>query len=563
MPVSEDHQPPPGQDEERTGPARKSGRRFWGVLLAAIGLLLVLGLLFLAGYLPRRERQRQIEAAAQREADALPAVNVMQVRRAPPIAYVLLPGSTSPLTEAYLYARATGYIRSRYADIGDRVRAGQLLAEIDAPDLDAQVAQARATLAQSERELSQAEASLQNSIATEELGRVTWERYRVLVSHGAVSRQDADQQLTTYRQASANVLLQQAAVKTAQENIRANRANLERLLALQDFKNVRAPFDGVITSRNFDIGAYINVAGGSSGMSQTPLGGTQAAGALGNAGSTGTPATTATPPTSPSTGAGSAANSELFRMAQIRTLRILINVPQINAPGIRVGQPASVTTQEFLGKTFAGKVTRTSNSLDPTARTLLAEVQVSNPQLLLLPGMYAHVQFGDVRSSPPLIVPGEAVIANANGLQVAILVDLTSQDRERITRERRQLQDQNPRQEQSADRQQPGQDYVNAKRIQIRRVQVGRDYGQQIEIIAGLEGWEYVVVNPGDDVREGVIVTPHSAPIVARATATGGGGASQQPGGISAPSPPTPAQGGQERANSGGSRRPKGRGGGK
>ena len=140
-----------------------------------------------------------MEAAARDQAESLPAVNITRVRRSPPFTGLLLPGTIAPLTEAYLYARATGYIKKRYADIGDRVHEGQVLAEIDAPDLDLEVAQARAMLAQSEQQLAQSKASLENAQAQEELARVTWERYRVLVQHGAVSRQDADQQLANYR----------------------------------------------------------------------------------------------------------------------------------------------------------------------------------------------------------------------------------------------------------------------------------------------------------------------------------------------------------------------------
>jgi multidrug efflux pump subunit AcrA (membrane-fusion protein) len=261
-------------------------------------------------------------------------------------------------------------------------------------------------------------------------------------------------------------------------------------MSLQEFKFVRAPFAGVITSRNFDIGAFIN-AGGGSGGATAGMGGTQTAGAAGNSGASGNPTSGGTSLTSPSSGSGSGSGAELFRVAQIGTVRVLVNVPQSNAPGIRPGQPATVTVQEYDGRKFEGTVTRTSSALDQTSRTLLTEVQVGNPNLLLLPGMYAQVQFGDVRSAPPLLVPGDAVIPSPSGLSVAVLADPTVEDR-------KHLEDQ-------------GHQVANSRRVHLKRVQVGRDYGSEIEVVAGLEGWERVIVNPGDEVREGALVTPHGS----------------------------------------------------
>ena len=262
---------PPGRPR---GPSR---RKIF--LLVGLGILLLI-VLFLIGYIPRRHREKLVEAAARYQAESLPIVNVTPVKRSSPVTGLLLPGTITPLTEAYLYARATGYVRKRYADIGDRVHAGEVLADIDAPDLDQQVAQARAAVAQSEQQLAQAKASLENAQAQEELARVTWERYRVLVQHGAVSRQDADQQLANYKSQTANVHLEEAAIRTNEENVRANRANLEREIALQSFEKVRAPFDGVITARNFDVGALVSGSGASMGISSTPLGERRPAGLL-------------------------------------------------------------------------------------------------------------------------------------------------------------------------------------------------------------------------------------------------------------------------------------------
>lgn len=512
------------------------------ILLAGAGLLLLI-LIFLIGYLPRRHREKLVEAAARNRAESLPMVNVTPVKRSPPMTGLLLPGTIAPLTEAYLYARATGYIKKRYADIGDRVREGQVLAEIDAPDLDQEVAQARAAVAQSEQQLAQSKASLENAQAQEELARVTWERYRILVQHGAVSRQDADQQFANYRSQTANVHLQEAAIHTSEENVRANRANLDREIALQSFEKIRAPFNGVITARNFDVGALVSAGGGSMGLSTTPLGGTQSSGATGNAGASGansSPQAANTSPTAPGIGS----TGELFRVAQIGTVRILINVPQVNASSIRDGQPASVYVLQFSKSVFPGKVTRTARSLDETARTLVTEVDVANPQYLLLPGMYAQIQFTDRLVEPPLLVPGDSIMATADGLEVGILLDPTPEQRQKL-QEREQQAKKDRAKDSSQKEAQGGQPQADqVKRVHIQKIEVGRDYGLQTEVTGGLEGWEYVVTNPGDAVEENALVIPQAAPAIA-----GEGGSQRRspsdthPSGIGAPSMAAPTQG--------------------
>jgi multidrug efflux pump subunit AcrA (membrane-fusion protein) len=514
-------QPPPGRPVAR--------RHRWRVALAAVTALLVLGLIFVLGYIPRRKREQAAAAAAQREANRIPVVPFTVVQRSPAVATLLLPGNITPLTEAYIYARATGYVRRRFADIGDRVHQGQLLAEIDAPDLDAQVAQARALLLQSEKQLDQTRAALENSRAQEDLARVTWERYRALVEDGAVSRQDADTQSANYRVSQANMRLQEAAVRTAEQNVNANRANLDHILALQNFERVVAPFDGVITARNFDVGAFITVAGSTAGQSGTPNGGTQTVGQLGVGGSNGAPPSPAIAPTSPtSTGAPTTGSgSELYREAQIAVLRILINVPQDNAATVGPGQSATVYVQEYVNRPFPGKVTRTSRSLDQTVRTLLTEVDVQNPQLLLLPGMYAQVEFAAQRRSPPLLIPGDAVRAEANGLLVGVLQPLTSEDRARLQQQNRSESE-----------------IQQAMRINIQTVQVGRDYGTAIEITDGLKAGDQIVTNPGDMVRPGAIVLPQAAPsVVGEGVPQRNTENARHPGGIGSPSMVAPTGG--------------------
>jgi multidrug efflux pump subunit AcrA (membrane-fusion protein) len=520
----------PPAEQQRLLPGRRVARRHpWRILLAAAALLLLGVIIFFLGYIPRQKRERAAAAAAQREANRIPVVQTTVVERSPAVATLLLPGNITPVTEAYIYARATGYVRRRYVDIGDRVHEGQLLAEIDAPDLDAQVLQARALLAQAEKQLDQAHAALENAAAQVELARVTWERYRVLVRDGAVSRQDADTESANYRVAQANVSLQEASVRTAEQNVNANRANLEHLLALQNFKRVVAPFTGVITARNFDIGAYITTSGTTAGQSGVPNGGTQTVGQLGIGGSNGQPPSPAIAPTSPtSTGAPTAGSgSEMFREAQISVLRILINVPQDNAATVRPGQSASVWVQEYVNRPFPGKVTRTSSSLDQTVRTLLTEVDVPNPQSLLLPGMYAQVEFLAHRNSPPLLIPGDAVRAEANGLLVGVLQPLTPQDRARLQQQNRSESE-----------------IQQARRIHTQTVQVGRDYGTAIDITYGLRAGDHIVTNPGDMVREDAIVIPQAAPRIA------GEGVPQtrtenalHPGGIGSPSMIAPTGG--------------------
>jgi multidrug efflux pump subunit AcrA (membrane-fusion protein) len=212
----------------------------------------------------------------------------------------------------------------------------------------------------------------------------------------------------------------------------------------------------------------------------------------------------------------------MFRIAQIGRLRVLINVPQESSESVHPGLAADLYVLQFQ-RSFPGKVTRTSESLDQTSRTLLTEVQVANPQSLLLPGMYVQVQFAAKRVNPPLLIPGDSVMALPNGLTVAVLENLRPEDRRRL--------------QQSAD---------DVRRIHMKLVQVGRDYGLQIEVISGLEGWEYVVVNPGD-LQEGSLVVPRSAPPIAgQGLPERRGQTDRQPAGIGSPSMVAPMQGGRK-----------------
>jgi RND family efflux transporter MFP subunit len=193
----------------------------------------------------------------------------------------------------------------------------------------------------------------------------------------------------------------------------------------------------------------------------------------------------------PSTGTQ---GGELYRIAQIGVLRVLINVPESDAPGIRTGAPAVVLVQAFPNRKFAGRITRTANAVDISSRTMLTEVQVQNPDLILLPGMFVQVQLFKTRAEPPLLIPGDCVIATAKGLRVAVLEDIQLHDSQRATGR-------------------PGRAYPpQAKQVHLQEIQVGRDYGQEIEVISGLQGWEHVVLNPGDEIEEGAVVQPVAGP---------------------------------------------------
>jgi multidrug efflux pump subunit AcrA (membrane-fusion protein) len=421
-------------------PTFQAKRTPWGrFVLLTLGVLAFMAVLFVAGYLPRAAREKGIRAEAHAEETNIPIVNVATIKKSPPTSELLLPGSMIPVTEAYIFARSSGYVKKRYVDIGDRVEAGQLLADIYAPDVDQQVLQARAALSQARANLNQTQAALDQAKAQERLTKVTLDRWTVLVAKGVLAKQEGDQKQADFDNASAVVHVAEANIRAAQDNVTASEANLSRLQVSQGYNQVKAPFAGIITSRSVDEGSFISATGAGQG---TPM-----------VGSTGSP--------SPN-------GSELFREAQVGTLRILVNVPQAYAASIHVGIPATVILQENPRRKYTGKVTRTANSIDQSTRTLLTEVQVVNRDGSLMPGMYANIQFIGERVDPPLLAPGDSLVTRSNGTQLAVVG--------------------------------PG------NKIHYQLVQIGRDYGNEIEITSGLQGGESVVINPSDDVREGAEV---------------------------------------------------------
>jgi multidrug efflux pump subunit AcrA (membrane-fusion protein) len=433
----------------------------WGKALAVVAILGAAAAVYFLGYLPRERMTKQLDAAAAMRRITPPLVNAAIVKRAAPSTQLLLPGNITPITEAYIYARAAGYLKQRYVDIGDHVRAGEKLADIEAPDLDQQVSQAQAALAQAEGQLGQAQATLDQLTATRDLAEVTWQRYKILTADGAVSRQDGDNQSTSAKTAAANVVAQQKTVRATEEYVRASQATLERLRTLQGYERITAPFDGIITARNVDVGALISATGSTLGPARS------------NA---------AAPSDVPSGG-------EIFRLAEIGRLRILIAVPQTNAPGVRVGQSATVTVQQIPNLSFKGKVTRTSSSLDAQSRTLLTEVDLENPKGVLLPGMYAMVSFVTDRIDPPFLVPDAALVVRSSGTVMAVLQPLTRDEQEKARAE--------------------GIDaatLARVKRVHFQAVEPGRDYGIELEILGGLKVGDEVVVDPSDAVQEGAMV---------------------------------------------------------
>jgi multidrug efflux pump subunit AcrA (membrane-fusion protein) len=432
------------------------------VMAGAVLVTLIIAGAWLGGYLPHKNQEAAAAAAANDEKNAIPVVTTAVVHKAPADIDLLLPGSMSSVSEASIFARAAGYVSKRYVDIGDHVKSGQLLAEIVAPDLDQQVAQARAQVAQAEQQLGMARAALIQDEAQRDLADATLKRYEGLVKDGAVAQQDYETQVSNAKSAVALVTAQQANINAAQQNVNQAQANLERVIALQEFKNVRAPLDGVVTARNVDVGYLISSSGGSLGAS---------------------------PSTQPGAAVNAANGNEMFRVSQLDKLRIYVSVPQSAASSIRVGMPAAILVSELPGAEFPGNVTRTSSILDSNSRTMLTEVVLSSQGGKLLSGMYATVRFRNHRDQPPLLVRGDALIANASGISAAVLQDAGRGN--------------------------------GLKKVHIQRVQVGRDYGTEAEINAGLKAGDIAVVNPGDEVIEGAIVT------AAKAGATAPSGASR------------------------------------
>jgi len=346
----------PGEGNHRPAPASPRRRGIRGGLGRAIAGG-VLAAILLTGIVPRVAQRHRLTAAATAVASTVPTVSVTTVMHDTSPSSVSLPGAVTAVQTAAIYARTSGYVRRRLVDIGTRVRAGQLLADIDAPDLDQQVAQARGVVAQTR--------------AAQELAQANLVRWRALAVDSAVTAQEVDQM--------------QAAFNEAVANSNSAEANLQRLVQLQAYERVVAPFAGVITARNVDPGALVGPAGG---VSET------------------LPA-----------GNGSTPGS-LFTLAQTDTLSVYVTVPEDYSAAVAIGKPAVVMVPALPGDTLRGRVARTAGSLDATARTLLTEVRVANPKGVVLPGMYAQVQLTLGAGTPPLRVPATALVIRDGPPQV-------------------------------------------------------------------------------------------------------------------------------------------------
>jgi len=382
-------------------------RRSW---IIACAILLVFAGIFAYGIVSRLRHAATVRAETTQM--SLPSVSVATPERSALLQEIVLPGNVQPFTSAPIYARTNGYLKTWYADIGARVKKGQLLAVIETPEVDQQLQQSRSNLATSEANLK--------------LSEITKNRYQGLLATHAVAQQDVDNAVGTY---NANKSI-----------VDANQANVNQLETLQSFEKVYAPFDGIITARNTDVGQLISA--GNSGNVKT----------------------------------------DLFHVSQPGKLRVYVNVPEQYSQAATPGLTAELTLAEFPGRTFQGKLIRTSDSINYTTRTLIAEIDVDNPTGELLSGAYTQVHLKVPGQPSSYMVPVSALIFRSHGLQVAV---------------------------------------VENGAALLRPVTPGRDYGEDIEIVSGLQAGDTVIVNPPDS-----LVSGQKVQVVQPAATTATGGAS-------------------------------------
>ena len=373
-----------------------------------LGIAVVAGILGLGIYSGVRTRSATDATLKRTTADAaVPVVSVVSPQAGASTQEILLPGTTQAFTDAPIFARTNGYVKGWYFDIGAHVKKGQLLCEIETPEVDQQLQQARADLETAQANLRQAQ--------------ITADRWQTLLETDSVSKQETD--------VAVNAL---SAMKAT---VSSNVANVRRLEQLQDFEKIYAPFDGVITARNVDIGVLVN------------------------AGSTST------------------SGRELFHMTAIHTLRVFVAVPEVYSRAAGPGSTASLTLDEYPGRSFTGTLVRTANAIDLASRTLLVEVDVDNPRGELLPGAYVFVHLKLPKQIAAVTVPVNTLLFRAEGLQIAV---------------------------------------VKGGRAQLVPVTIGRDYGTTVEIVAGLQPTDQVIVAPSDSLTSGTPVRIASAPAGAR-----------------------------------------------
>jgi RND family efflux transporter MFP subunit len=334
--------PSPEGFHSRPGPQRRTA------IIVAAAAIAILVLMIYSGIHSRAVAESRLTQRTQEA--AIPTVSVVFPQEGAPTQEIILPGNTQAFSDALIYARTSGYLKRWYFDIGAHVQKGQLLAEIETPEVDQQLLQARA-------DLDTAQANLN-------IAKITAKRWQDLVSNGSVSQQETDQAINNL-----------SAVKAAAES---SSANVRRLEQLQSFEKIYAPFDGIITTRNTDIGALIDA-----GANTQPR--------------------------------------ELFHMAAIRKLRLYVAVPEVYSRAARSGAPATLTLDEFPGQTFHGTLVRNANAIDIASRTLLVEVDVDNPTGQLLPGAYVFVHLKLPDQTRSVTIPSNALIFRKEGLQVGLV----------------------------------------------------------------------------------------------------------------------------------------------
>ncbi|HEY9681004.1 MAG TPA: efflux RND transporter periplasmic adaptor subunit [Oculatellaceae cyanobacterium] len=440
----------------------RMGRNSSGFVKLLGGSGLVMALLLPLGIYPRVLQSKELDHANTAQAE-VSRVSLVKPTSADSTRKLSLPGSIEAILETGIYARTNGYVHQRYVDIGDHVKAGQLLAEIETPEVDettkeakalvltsqAAKAQARASLDKmqadlrtAEADLAQAKATLAQMRSSEKFALTSTQRWNMLVTQGAVSHQDADEKDTNYNTAKAATTAAEERVRSAQSqvvaakaqidaqkaNIAASQANVEAAESRERnsntqkrFQEVRAPFDGVIVERNVDQGALITSGSDNS-------------------------------------------RTSLYRLARIDTLKVYVDAPQFAAIGIHAGQQVNVTLKEFPGRTFKGTVARTSVALNSQARTLRVEVHIPNNEQLLAPGMYSDVAFSVERPKNAYVIPITALVSRGDGQQIAT---------------------------------------VQNGHVHFEPVQTGDDLGKFIEVVDGLKGGERVINNPSDALQEG------------------------------------------------------------
>ncbi len=361
---------PDDQDKEIPPPPRARV-----LIYVLVPLALALGY---GAYTHWAESARAQDARSQM-VNAVPELRTTTAKRDSKPVDLVLPAQTQAFDYANLYARATGFIAERHVDIGSRVHRGDLLIRIAAPDLDQQLVQAAAQLGQVQAAVLQARSLVEQAQANTSLAKVTKFRETTLASQGWETKQNADNSTANASVQGANVDSAKAGVTVAEANFQAQLAQVQRLQALTAFERITAPFDGVITARNVDVGDLVS--------------------------------------------ADNASGSPAFTVQSDDVLRISVQVPQSGAVGLHDGLDASITVPELPGRTFHGTVARSSVALSPVNRSLTAEVDVPNPSHTLRPGLYVNVTFQIPRATPAVIIPADALVFNSDGMQVAVIQD--------------------------------------------------------------------------------------------------------------------------------------------